>query len=274
MARQKGQAQVERTGAALERLDIRYIDVTSIKPNAYNPNRQSEHDFALLKKSMSEDGFTQPVVAIQIDDKHREDAKFSHYDDGDIVIVDGEHRWRAAHDLGLKQIPVVIVPMSVEQMRIATLRHNRARGSEDYDLTAEVLRDLQALGALDWAADSLQMSDLELDSMLQDLPAPEALADEEFGASWVPGTETRDNLAFREDSNQGVTPEAVAAIRQAEVKAREAHTEEERIAARKDADIYRVVLTFSGEEGQIVKAVLGPTPALTLVELCRAKAAE
>jgi ParB/RepB/Spo0J family partition protein len=267
--RSKGRAQVERTGAALERLNVEYVPVSSVQPNAYNPNRQSEHDFALLKRSMSEDGFTQPVVAIRINEAHRQDAKFARYSDGDVVIVDGEHRWRAAAELGLQEIPVVIVPMSVEQMRIATLRHNRARGSEDYELTAAVLRDLQELGAIEWASESLQMTDLELDSLLSDVPAPEALADEEFGTAWVPGTEKRDGLDYRDDSTNAITPEAVAAVRAAERKAAEAHTEEERAAARKDADLYRIVLTFTGEEGRIVKAVLGTAPAVRLVELCR-----
>lgn len=272
MARQKGRAQVERNAQQLKRLDVIYLPVSSIQANAYNPNRQSEHDFNLLKRSMDEDGFTQPVVAIRITEEHRTDAKFQRYNVGDVVIVDGEHRWRAAHDLGLVEIPVVIVPMSVEQMRIATLRHNRARGSEDYELSADVLRDLEALGALGWAQESLQISDLEMDSLLSEEPAPLALADEEFGQAWVPGTETRDNLQFRTDSNQGITPEAVAAVRAAEVAASQAHTEEERVQARKDADIYRVVLTFSGEEGKLVKLVLGAAPAVALVAMCRTAA--
>jgi ParB-like chromosome segregation protein Spo0J len=268
MPRQKGRAEVERNAQQLKRLDVTYIPVANIQANKYNPNRQSEHDFNLLKKSMDEDGFTQPVVAIRIDATHLTDPKFSTYTEGDIVIVDGEHRWRAAYDLGLKEIPVVIVPMSVEQMRIATLRHNRARGTEDYELSADVLRDLEALGALGWAQDSLQITDAELTALLSEEPAPLALADDDFSESWVPGTETRDNLAFRTDSNQSLTPQAVASIRQAEQLALQAHTEEERVQARKDADIYRVVLTFSGEEGRTVKAVLGTTPATTLVTLC------
>ena len=172
--KKKGRKEVAKKNKVLESLDIQYINVNDIHPNEWNPNRQSEHDFELPLKSMREDGFTQPVVAIKTDE-------------GLIKIVDGEHRWRAAHTLGFDEIPVVITPMTEEQAKIATLRHNRARGSEDVDLTAELLRDLEKLGALDWAQDSLMMDDTEIQKMLEDIPAPEALAADEYTEAWEPG---------------------------------------------------------------------------------------
>lgn len=132
----KGMAAVGKKASALERLVVEYVAVDSIKPNSYNPNRQTERDFELLLLSMKEDGFTQPIVC------QRESRE----------IVDGEHRWRAGRHLGLEMVPVVFVDMTMEQMRISTLRHNRARGSEDIDLSTKVLQDLRELGALDWGA--------------------------------------------------------------------------------------------------------------------------
>ena len=171
MARKsKGEAAVAKAANALETLVVEYVPVADLHPNDYNPNRQSDHDFELLLRSMTEDGFTQPIVV------QREGNS----------IVDGEHRWRAAQKLGYESVPVVFVDMTPEQMRIATLRHNRARGSEDIDLASSVLRDLQQLGALDWAQDSLMLDDTELARLLEDVPAPEALAGEEFSAAWEP----------------------------------------------------------------------------------------
>jgi hypothetical protein len=54
----KGKATIQARSARLERLVIEYVPINSIKPNRYNPNRQSEHEFELLKKSMDEDGIT------------------------------------------------------------------------------------------------------------------------------------------------------------------------------------------------------------------------
>ena len=138
MAKTKGKAEVEKKNKVLEALNVQYVTHDQIVPNTYNPNRQSEDEFELLKRSMSEDGFTQPIVCVKHEDQ-----------EGMFRIVDGEHRWRCSKELGYDEIPVVVTPMTYEQARIATLRHNRARGSEDIELTSEVLRDLEKLGALD-----------------------------------------------------------------------------------------------------------------------------
>ena len=119
---------IEKTGESLERLHVEYQPIDSIQPNKYNPNRQDEHTMELLLRSIEDNGFTQPVI-INMDN----------------VIVDGEHRWRAAQALGMAEIPIVKVDMSDEQMRIATISHNRARGSHDIELEVQVLRDLESL---------------------------------------------------------------------------------------------------------------------------------
>jgi len=251
MPRQRGQAQVERTGQVLEQLVIEYIAPDGITPNSYNPNRQNDHEFRLLCKSIEEDGFTQPVIV-----------------GADGVIVDGEHRWRAARELGLEQIPIVRVPMDAAQARVATLRHNRARGSEDLELSVEVLRDLERLGALDWAAESLDLDDEELNRLLQDIPAPEALAGDEFSEAWEPREQGADDPATS-DQRVDVTPAAADRIREREVALRQARTEEERQAITRDRSIYRVALTFAEDEAELVKVVLGEQPAVRLVEVCR-----
>ena len=154
----------------LETLQIQYVSPADVKPNSYNPNRQSDRDFELLLKSMKEDGFTQPVIVQKSTGE----------------IVDGEHRWRASQALNMTKIPVVYVDMTDEQRRVSTLRHNRARGSEDIQLTAQVMRDLEKLGALDWAQDTLMLSDVEVNRLLEDVPAPESLKNEEFSTAWTP----------------------------------------------------------------------------------------
>lgn len=141
----------------LEKLEVVYVPIDTIIPNEYNPNRQSDRDFELLCRSIEEDGFTQPIIV-------QETTK---------VIIDGEHRWRALKALGKDAVPVVFVDFTLEQQMISTLRHNRARGNENINLAADVLRDLQKLNKLDQAADSLMLDDIELNIMLQDIPKSE-----------------------------------------------------------------------------------------------------
>lgn len=248
----KGRKAVEKKARALQTLKVTYVKTTDLKPNSYNPNRQSPHDFELLLRSMREDGFTQPIVAQA--ETHE--------------IVDGEHRWRAALELGYEEIPVVFVDMTAEQMRIATLRHNRARGSEDFELSAQVLRDLSELGALEWAQDSLMLDDVEIQRMLDDVPAPEAFGDAEWSDAWVPGVAENENTERATLGEQSMTPAASHVLREREKKLREAKTEEERARARRETAVYRVSLIFAGDEADTVKAVLEPSPAKNLLALC------
>jgi hypothetical protein len=256
----KGRKVIEKKAKQLERLAIEYVPVDSIMPNSYNANRQNPHDFELLLKSIREDGFTTAVVCMK---SNRE-------------IVDGEHRWRAAKQLGYAEIPVVFVEMTEEQRRISTLRHNRARGSEDIELTAAIMRDLRELGALDWAQDSLMLDDLELERLMEDTSISEALAGSEFSTAWqpVPGNDS----ATGEEGASSIggtmlrasSTEAVAAMRAAEVKIKEAKSAEERDMVKKETDIWRINLVFTGEEAKTVKEVLGDEPAQRLLALCKA----
>jgi hypothetical protein len=288
MARIKGRAAIEKKNIALRQLKIEYVLATAITPNTYNPNRQSDHDFELLIRSMAEDGFTQPIIVQQATKE----------------IVDGEHRWTgvivldylrrnklpltAENILDAKarrreiirpdlELPVVFVEMTPEQMRIATLRHNRARGSEDIELVSDVLRDLRELGALDWAQDSLMLDDVELQKLLEDVSAADDLAAEEFAEAWEPlsggGVAAVAGNVEKGNILGGTTAEALDRRRVMETRIAAARTEEEKQAAKKDADLYRVVLTFTGAEGEVVKRILGNRPAEKVLELCQREAA-
>lgn len=133
------------------KLKIEHVPHTKLDPNDYNPNRLTDEEFELLLRSIDEDGFTQPIVINQ-----------------DNVIVDGEHRWRCAHTLGIHSIPCVRVTLTPEEMRVATLRYNKARGHHQADLEAAILEDLAGMGQIDWVIDSLMLAPAALDALLDD----------------------------------------------------------------------------------------------------------
>lgn len=255
----RGQAAVAGRANALKTLQIEYVPTDSIKPNSYNPNRQKEREFELLCRSMEEDGFTQPIV---VQRSSRE-------------IVDGEHRWRAARHFKMAEVPVVFVDMTDEQMKLSTLSHNRARGSHDAEQQAAVLRDLRELGALDWAQDSLMINDDEMSRMLDDIPAPEALADEEYSEAWVPtrNVTPTGQLHEAENTTSSMTVAAEQKRKEVEVLLKNAKTHDDRLkielAARKDS--FRLLLIFKDDEADLVRTVLGSTPAAKILELCRAR---
>jgi len=103
-------------------LEIEYVPLLSLNPNTYNPNRHSVQSFNLLIKSICLFGFTQPIVARK----------------GTNEIIDGEHRWRVASILDIENIPVTFIELTDEEMRLATIIHNKARGTEDAELINKI----------------------------------------------------------------------------------------------------------------------------------------
>jgi ParB-like chromosome segregation protein Spo0J len=251
-------ARSEKQNVALERLVVEYVPTESVKPNDYNPNRQSDHDFELLCKSIDEDGFTQPIVALR----------------STRVVVDGEHRWRAAQTLGLAEVPVVFVDMTPAQARIATLRHNRARGEENVELAAAVLRDLSKLGATDWLKDSLMMDDIELQTFLEYVDDPEAMSTAE-AERLVDADDDTLRQMIRDDGGEIEAHESVSVqdvIRQRESHILATKTGQDKDQVKTEVSIYKLRLVFDGEEGAIVKRVLGRKPVERLLEICRERA--
>jgi len=282
----KGQKVIEKNFNTLEALRVFYIPHGMIAPNHYNPNRQSEFEFELLLKSMSEDGFTQPIVTRPLftDVQAREalglpaDCKHKDIDwleaayklNSGFMVVDGEHRWKAAGQLGYADVPCVVTYMTDAQMRIATLRHNRARGTEDIALTAEVLRDLEKLGALDHAADSLQMDDVEIQKLLSEATAVDDLGgNETFNKSWEVNTALIPSANPNDGFNVGMTAKAIEEQRRIQRANDEAKTNEERQMVQKSSDLVRIMLVFQGDEARLVQKVLGKQQAERLLELCQ-----
>lgn len=99
-------------GISQKRLVVKYIPTLDIMPNEYNPNTHETKSFDLLIKSICLFGFTQPIVV----------------DKKTMTIIDGENRWRVACVLDMEDVPVVFMDLSDEEMKLATIIHNEARG--------------------------------------------------------------------------------------------------------------------------------------------------
>jgi hypothetical protein len=117
------------------------------------------------------------------------------------------------------------------------------------------------------------MSDEEVQRLLADISAPDEHAAEEFGDAWAPSAHGNASGGPEGQANASMTPAAVEAQREQEQKLREAKTEEERQALLNDNRMFRLVLTFSGDEADVVRAALGESPAGTVLEWCRSRVA-
>lgn len=159
--------------------------------NDYNPNRVAPPEMKLLKTSIMEDGWTQPIVARPLlDDAGAEVA--DRYE-----IVDGFHRWTISGDAqvfaltdGL--VPVVVIRPDPAQQRMATIRHNRARGTHHVVRMSEIVRDLADSGLdVDEIRARLSMDKEEVTRLLERGRMTErASSDEGFTEAWRPVAKT------------------------------------------------------------------------------------
>jgi ParB-like chromosome segregation protein Spo0J len=114
---------------------LAWLPRDALRANTWNPNHQAPTEQALLALSIVENGWTQPIVARR---------------DGDgLEIVDGFHRWLVAArpdvaKLTGGKVPVVILAAGEDEatVRMATIRHNRARGAHGALLMADIVIDL------------------------------------------------------------------------------------------------------------------------------------
>ena len=163
--------------------NIEWVPRDSIAPNDYNPNKQPPPEFRLLKVSILEDGWTQPIVV---------------FDDGSgakPVIVDGEHRWLASADADIANltdglVPIVRIQGDASHRMMSTIRHNRARGEHHVLPMAEIIRALLE-GGIDREDIQflLQMEDEEVERLAERAGLPEVVSrtHDEFNNGWVPG---------------------------------------------------------------------------------------
>ena len=157
---------------------ITWVSRDTLKPNNYNPNQVAPPELKLLKISILEDGWTQPIVV-----------------NSDMSIVDGFHRWTVS---GHKEIfaltdglvPVVILkPTDDNQKRMATIRHNRARGTHGVLEMSNIVTDMVTNGLTgEEIMERLMMEKDEVVRLLfrAGIPKSQVFKDKEFSNAWQP----------------------------------------------------------------------------------------
>lgn len=112
--------------------NVIWVSTDKVHANDYNPNSVAPPEMDLLRRSIEADGYTQPIVVWITEN-------------GTYEVVDGFHRHLVGKELGLPELPVVVVnPESTGRGdRIAsTIRHNRARGKHKILSMSDIVVEL------------------------------------------------------------------------------------------------------------------------------------
>lgn len=154
---------------------VQWVKREKLTANDYNPNKVASPEMHLLKQSILEDGWTQPIVALE-----------------DGTIVDGFHRWTISADAKVSaltdgHVPVVFIAADPVHRRMSTIRHNRARGTHHVLPMAKIIQMM-----IDEGVDPheimarLGMEDEEVERLAARVGLPLKIEQTEFSSAWKP----------------------------------------------------------------------------------------
>jgi ParB-like chromosome segregation protein Spo0J len=165
---------------------VLWVRNESVYANDYNPNSVAPPEMELLKDSILEDGYTQPIVS------------FINFDEADPMkqreVVDGFHRNRVGKEYSeIKTrvhgyLPVVSINEGVSDKsdRMAsTIRHNRARGKHKIESMSDIVMELKKRNWSDEKiAKKLGMDPDEVLRLAQITGLAEMFVNQEFSQAW------------------------------------------------------------------------------------------
>lgn len=158
--------------------NVEWVDRDTLVPNNYNPNSMGKYEMELLKISILEDGWTQPVIRNQ-----------------DNEIVDGYHRWLASDDKRLRErdggrVPVTTTnPTDAISQQMSTIRHNRAKGTHGVFKMSSIVGDMLRGGLpIKEIMQRLQMEEEEVVKLgiSEGIPKEKIITDHNFSKAWGP----------------------------------------------------------------------------------------
>jgi hypothetical protein len=152
----------------------------NVKANDYNPNKVAPPEMELLVTSISNDGYTQPIVTFE--------------ENQGITVIDGFHRNRVGKEIpeinkkihGYLPITIIRESQTGKADRIAsTIRHNRARGKHQISSMSDIVLELKNRN---WTnsriSKQLGMDEDEILRLCQITGLAGLFTDEDFSKSW------------------------------------------------------------------------------------------
>lgn len=138
------------------RVKVIEVEVRSMRPNGWNPNVQSEFMFEKELNSIRKFGFLDPPTVRELED-------------GIYEIIDGEHRWMAATQLGMTTIPVNnlgSIPKA-QAMQLTEIL-NGLKGKSDTALLSKLLVDISKEVSIEEMTLNLPYTPVEISTMMSD----------------------------------------------------------------------------------------------------------
>jgi ParB-like chromosome segregation protein Spo0J len=132
-------------------MEVEQVSPDKLIPHEKNPKKHPKTQLKKLIKNIEEFGFTNPILAI----KHKKKR----------VVIAGHARLEASKQMGLKKVPVVMLPISYEKALAYVIADNRIAEESEWD--EEALRDLvDDIQNLEMPLELTGLDDDEIDDIL------------------------------------------------------------------------------------------------------------
>lgn len=127
-------------------LAVSNLPIGKVMPNPWNPNKQTDRQYAAEMESICDNGFVMPIIVRKHPDKK-----------GFYEIVDGEHRWKALQQIAAegkkgkanvptlidnKEIPAIVLAIDEAKAKRLTVIMNETRGRADLTSLGTLLAEL------------------------------------------------------------------------------------------------------------------------------------
>jgi len=140
---------------------VQMVAIDELKPHPKNPRKHSEKAIKKLVASIREFGWTNPILVSE-----------------DGVVLAGHARLKAAKRAGLKEVPVIVLPLSGAKADAYMIADNRLQDETDWDY--EKLKDL--LQELDTGEFDLELTGFDMDEiedLMTQFHVPEEIIEDE-----------------------------------------------------------------------------------------------
>lgn len=145
---------------AITTFETKVIDLDLVDSPDFNPNSMGAQEFETLCSLIEAEGFLQPILVKETSKKR-------------YIVVDGDHRSRAAKRLGMTAIPAVVLPKnySASKSKLLQLAMNQLRGTLELSDVAKSLQDIISAGDIDATLSGFNQE--QINQLLESIAEPD-----------------------------------------------------------------------------------------------------
>ena len=109
-------------------MNIRDIPIGDLKPATYNPRKISRQMLRTLKANIKEFGLVDPIIV-----------------NADMTIIGGHQRFKACLELGITEVPCIVLDLPKSKEKALNLALNKITGDWDKKKLEKILQEIESI---------------------------------------------------------------------------------------------------------------------------------